>query len=117
MASGKKGNKLIACCVNFFTALALSDLVDDNYDPNCPCGFCIKEREKAAATARGQGRDLIHYTVRCGYQGLEPINEFYARKKSFAIPGIPDLISCPCKGCGGRMEEIVSQRLMRGKRK
>ena len=90
-------------------------IVEEGYDPNCPCGHCSHKREKAAAVAKEQGRDLIHYIVRCGYQGLEPINEFYARKRSFGIPGIPDLISCPCKGCRGRMEEIVSQRLMRGK--
>jgi hypothetical protein len=77
----------------------------------CPCNYCTGKREKAAADEAE--RDLMQYTVKCGYRGIEDLNQFHARKISRLLPGAHDLISYPCKSCAGNLEEIVSAKVVK----
>jgi hypothetical protein len=52
-------------------------------------------------------RDLVRYTVKCGYRDTEDLEWFHTHKINGRFPGQPDRISCRCKGCGSDLEEIV----------
>jgi hypothetical protein len=80
---------------------------------DCPCSYCSGNRERREE----QARDIVQYTVKCGYQGVEDLGEFSARMIRGRFPGQPDRIHCPCKGCGGELEEIVSVRVIKARRR
>ena len=62
-------------------------------------------------------RDQVRYAVRCGYSAIEDLQWFDTDIIKSRIPGIPDKISCRCKGCGGALEEVVDIQDLKGRKK
>jgi hypothetical protein len=82
---------------------------NNNNDNDCPCSYCAGKREER------HDDDLFQYTVKCGYRGIEDLDSIRARIVPGRFPRQPDRISCPCKGCGGNLEEIVGVQVIKAK--